>query len=443
MTGPARTRAVTAARRSEYRRGIGPLSGALFVYAGSPIILLQTNSIFVAPEMKATGLSATAVTIGPIITLTLGVLQPVVGWLAQRYPPRRFALIALVGFAVGLIAFGTFPPSFGMFWGLGVYTGVVGALAYWATLSRFLSLWFRRNLGIAIGIVGGAASLLPLAAIPVMSHFIYSGGGWRAGYWTLFAFVVVIAIPIAFALFREPKEPIFADDAALRVGGPAADERGTADEISGLPLHKIVKDGRFWTMLLAFALVTVGAGGFISNIAPILIGRGFSPALTTGLSMAILVGVLLGRLSGGLMIDRFWPYAAPLVIFCLSGIGAILTVGLPVGTATVVMWAAVIALGLSQGAEGDFSSFFLLREFGARHFGVINGWAVFVTSIGLFIGGFAVPFVRDLTGSYTGVAAVTALFYFAGALVCLVTGFLSVRAHRAGGTVFAGRGAEV
>jgi OFA family oxalate/formate antiporter-like MFS transporter len=424
---------------NELRRGLGPLIGAVSFYAGSPIILLQTGSVFVKPIMDDTGLPATAVTIGPVITLTLALLQPAVGLLLRRYSPRPMAIITLMGMALALIGLATLPPSFASFWGIAIFAGVVGSLGYWASLSRYLSLWFRRNFGIAIGLVGGSASLLPLIAIPIMSHFIYNGGGWRAGYWVLFVFVVAIALPLVLVLFRTPKEPIFEDDAALDGEGEGS---GTEDS-AGLPLNVIFRDGRYWTIVVSFALVTIGAGGFITNIAPIVLDREFSPAVATGLAMAILVGVMSGRILGGLMLDRIWPYAAPMIVFSVSGIGGILLVTLPVDTPVAIMWLVVIGIGLAQGAEGDFSSFFMLREFGSRHFPFINGWAILVMSVGLFIGGFSVAIFRDITGSYVGVAIVTALFYFAGAAMTLVAGYLSVRARRRGGRVFAGKESEV
>lgn len=64
-------------RPGEFRTGWKPLLGAMAVYAASPVIIAQTASLFIEPVMSQTGLSQTAISIGPIIFITLAVTQPV------------------------------------------------------------------------------------------------------------------------------------------------------------------------------------------------------------------------------------------------------------------------------------------------------------------------------------------------------------------------------
>lgn len=438
--GTGHAQALPGQKTNELRRGAGAMWGGIFYWAGSPIIIVQTQSILIAPQMEETGLPATAVTIAPWLLLVMGLLQPVVGWLLKKYSPRPLLLAALIGNAVGLAAFAILPASWASFWIIAIGIGVFGALGYWASISRMLSFWFRKNLGLVTGIVGGAASLLPLAMIPVLSYFIYNGGGWRSAYWTLFAYVVAISIPMTVLLFKKPRTPLFADDAALQNSdrSPAADKR-----LVGLTVPEILRTGRFWFLLVSQAIVTIAVGGFLANIAAIAIDRGFDPIVATGMAMAILVGVLGGRVLGGFLLDRVWSYASPILMFLLSGIGA-LTVGFaPTTSPVLLVWIAATLVGLSQGAEGDYMSYFALREFGAANFPFANGLVLAVNGVMTFIGGFAFAIAFDLTGSYSSVTGIVALAYFVAAVLMGAAGLISLRAHRNGALYYAGRGAAI
>ncbi|UOQ57524.1 MFS transporter [Leucobacter allii] len=408
----------------------------MFFYAGSPIIIAQTQSIMIGPTMEATGLPATAVTISPWIILFLGLLQPVAGWLLKRYSPRPFLITTVVVNALALLAFATLPPSWPMFWGIAFAVGIFGSLGYFTAISRMLSFWYRKNLGLAVGIVGGAASLLPLIALPVMTSFIYNGGGWRAGYWTLFVYVVVVTLPMVIWLFRKPKEPLFADDAALESTGA-----GKAPEAAGMELRDILRDSRFWTLAIGFGITNTAVGGFLANIAVVAQDRGFDARFATGLSMAMLVGVLLGRVVGGVLVDRIWSYAGPILVFTVSGVGAVLLGTLPNTTPIMLMWIVAATIGLSQGAEGDYITFFSLREFGAKNFTVVNGILLMLVGVSTFAGGITFAIVKDLTGSYSGVSIVISFAFFVGAVLTLLAGLVSIRAHRNGAQLYAGKDA--
>jgi MFS transporter, OFA family, oxalate/formate antiporter len=427
---------------SEFRRGKGALAGGVIFYAGSPIILAQTQSIMIAPTMEATGLPAVAVTISPWIILFLGILQPLVGWMLRTRSPRPFIIITVVANASALLLFALLPPSWFSFWAIAIGVGVVGSLGYQTAISRMLSFWFRSNLGVAVGIVGGAASLFPLIALPVMTYFIYNGGGWRAGYWTLFVYVMVVTLPLVLALFKKPKTPLFTDDRSLENAG-TTDDAATDDHTTGMSTKAIFRDARFWTLALSFFIANLAVGGFLANIAVIAQDRGFDAVFATGLSMAMLIGVFAGRVGGGVLIDRIpWPYLSPIIILVVSGVGAVLFTTLPTSVPIWLMWVIAALIGLSQGAEGDYMAFFSLREFGAKNYTFIVGFMFMATGVSGFLGGISFAIAKDLTGSYTAVSFIVAFAYLVGAALLLIAGLVSGAAHRRGAQFYAGHGAS-
>ncbi|PZM96925.1 MAG: hypothetical protein DIU79_03805, partial [Actinobacteria bacterium] len=115
------------------------------VYAASPVIIAQTASLFIEPVMSQTGLSQTAISIGPIIFITLAVTQPIVAFFINRLGTRPLGLTAVGVMLGGLVLLTILPPSRFSFYGVGILMGLGGALGYLATTAQFLSKGFTKH----------------------------------------------------------------------------------------------------------------------------------------------------------------------------------------------------------------------------------------------------------------------------------------------------------
>lgn len=419
--------------RSELAQGARPLLGAVALYGGSPIILLQTGAIFIQPIKEATGLPVSVIAIAPIITLMLSLAQPAVGALAGRFGTRPLAIGALGTMIFGLIALATLPATEATFLTVAILIGLGGSLGFTATTAKYLSLWFKKNFGLAFGVVGGAASVIPLLAVPLITAAIYSSD-WRAGYWVLVGFVTLISLPIVLWGFREPKTAVF-QGSTVRQSDSSSTEQSDS-------YRYVLTDARFWVLLLSIALVTLALGGFITHLQPMLLMKGIPIETATAMTMAVLVGVLTGRVIGGFFLDRIWPYLVPIIVLSAAAIGAFMLTTSASTLAVPILLVIVFAIGTAQGAEGDFPAFFLLREFGPIRFAVISGYAFLVAGACASMGGIAFSALRDLTGSYTIAGYMGAGFYGAGMALMAVVGALSQRAVRQGKPVYIGHTAN-
>ncbi|MGN7860871.1 MFS transporter [Microbacterium sp. 22303] len=424
------TEAVTDPR-GEIRSGWKPLIGGIALYGGSPIILLQTGGLFIEPVAQETGLPVSVVAIAPIVTLLLALGQPVVGAIIQRTGTRLVAIASLLTMITGLVLLAVLPSAQATFLLVAVLIGVGGSLGFTSTVAKYLSLWFRKNFGFAFGIVGGAASVIPLIAIPLISAAIYDSG-WRAGYWVLAGSVAVICLPMVLVLLREPQRESLPADT-----GPAAESTQTSPQRYAT-YRGVLADARYWLIVSSVLFVCLSLGGFIVHLQPILLSNGVPVEVATAMTMAILVGVLTGRVLGGIMLDRIWPYWVPVFVLLAAALSAY-AVTTAAGTLLVpVLFLVVFALGLAQGAEADFPAFFLLREFGPAKFAVVSGFAFLVAGVGAAIGGIGFSVLRDVTGNYTLAGSLGAAFYTTGLLLMAMAGIASKRAIRHGHPVFAG-----
>ena len=309
-------------RPGEFRTGWKPLLGAMAVYAASPVIIAQTASLFIEPVMSQTGLSQTAISIGPIIFITLAVTQPIVAFFINRLGTRPLGLTAVGVMLGGLVLLTILPPSRFSFYGVGILMGLGGALGYLATTAQFLSKWFSKHYGLTVGIVGAVGGIVPLLLTPILG-VVLENSGWRTGYYMIGAFMLIICLPLVVAFFREPKVPVAAPSGAAPTA-TADSDKPQAQALEGIPR---VRPPRIPATGFSPSPSSgeIAVGGFLASIVPILIGKGYDPSIAAIISMAMLAGVMTGRIVGGkCLLDRSpFPYLVPVVLFALSGISAV------------------------------------------------------------------------------------------------------------------------
>ncbi len=392
----------------ELRRGWGiifaSVLGLAFCIASYP---LYSMGPFYAPLQKEFGWSLQDVsTILLIVMFPVVGLAPVVGWCADRFGPVRLILGSQIGFGLGLIALGLLTQSLTTFYVLWLLIGIlsVGTLAI--SFNKILSANFARHRGLAIGLALAGTGLGGVFA-PNFAAWLIANYGWRMAYVGLGIMPLVVALP-ATLIFLRP------------AGSAAAIAEATRQHTVGATLGEAVRSYRFhfiaWTLVLGSAAST----GFIANFVPMLIDKGYDAATAASVAGTIGLAVILGRVSSGWCLDRFWGPGVGFVFLLVSSAAAFT---LAVGSyppAVTMLLAGLI--GLSAGAEFDLCSYFTSRYFGLKNFGKIYGWQY----IGFAVGGaLAAPLfsrVRDMSGSYETAMMAAGAFFLIGAFLLLSLG---------------------
>ncbi len=162
-------------------------------------------------------------------TLTMigfGVGGILMGKLSDRYGVMVPVLGGAVGLGLGFIAAGAATSLWQFSLIQGLLIGLLGTSATFAPLVADTSRWFTRRRGIALAICMSGNYLAGAIWPPVVQHFI-ENGGWRQAYFTIGAICLVVMLPLALMLRRQPPalpgaEPV-ASGAAAAV--PLAAER--------------------------------------------------------------------------------------------------------------------------------------------------------------------------------------------------------------------------
>jgi predicted MFS family arabinose efflux permease len=386
MTSPASSPTPDGAALAEWRRGWPVVAAATFGYGTGGAMFMMTAGLFIKPMRDALGWSTAAVTIAPIISLVWAFSSPFAGAVVDKFGSRPVALVAAIALMLCAIALATAPITSVTFYSIAVLIGIIGPMTNIASYARGIATWFRYSFGTALGVTLNGVSLVALISVPAVSAAIFNYG-WRAGYVALAGIILVLGVPIVFALFRErPQE----DTGQGEVSEP----------LSGYTLAEAMRDARFWAFVAAFGIGSIPLGGFLGHLQPLLASQGFGIAEATGLGVLYAVSVSIGRITGGVLLDRFWDCAVAGIMFALAGLGGLALGHLTIETTYLIVGAIVFLIGMGQGAEADFIAYFGRRTFGLRAYSTLLGTLAMASSLGMAAGGFSFAKLFDLQGNY-------------------------------------------
>lgn len=230
-------------------------------------------------------------------------------------------------------------------------------------------------------------SLLTKFKLPILSIAIV-GLGWLvwaviAEVWPLvvtegfnlarfqaFAFIPLVVIPV-FLMILLP----------IGKSSPAVLNNGQNSELPGKTLLEALRTWRFWLLASIFVPISYSIGGVIPNIEQIVVNNVFGTTrneatqdiASQAVELAAIIGlaVLLGRLIGGYLIDKYWAPGIAF-IFLASPALAFYILGQP-GTSANLATIAIFMIGFGAGVEYDFMAYMVSKYFGMRRYAAIYG----------------------------------------------------------------------
>jgi len=328
-----------------------------------------------------------------LLSLFTVIAFPFVGRMADVVGGRRTALIGII--ASPLLFFGfSQVTSFAMY---AVIYGLQVALLTTTTppiYFRVIVQNFRKARGMALAIAIAGPSLVAAVGGPLLNNLVVAEG-WQVGYIALMIFTAVGGF---LAFFLMPAE---------MHSGPALPRKRPAREDFALILRHRV----FWIIGISMLLCNLPQAIFLSQLNLILSEFGVVGRAASVMVSSYAVGMLIGRFISGFALDRFPARLVASSGLALSAIGLI-AIGFT-GGSIVLLSVAVLAIGLSFGAESDIIAYLIYRHFGSRIYSSVHGLTSSIVAISSVFGAGLVAFILHLTDTYwpfllgTGIAVLT------------------------------------
>ncbi|MDE2452932.1 MAG: MFS transporter [Burkholderiales bacterium] len=315
-----------------------------------------------------------------IVLLLQIVMNPVLGWMLDRWGSRKVGSASIVGFALALLYLSRIGNSLTEFYIAFLLIGLLATGTNVVAYARAITLWFDRKRGLALGVASGCQAVGAFV-MPIVMQKIIAASGWTQAILTLAGFELLICLPLVALLVKDdPRDYGWNADGDAEVhAATAALRAGAAPETSAM-----FRTGNFWKLALGFAIMGMCTYAWTTNVTFIL-------TRTAGLSLAKIAAIqgitgiafLAGRVVFGYLLDRF--HAPRLAIGALVLMAAFYLI---VGTATApaaIIFGALL-FGLSAGGEGDLLPYLAGRYFGARAVSKVFGWFLCAYFAGAAIG---------------------------------------------------------
>ncbi|MGT2509562.1 MFS transporter [Cupriavidus basilensis] len=357
---------------------------ALGMLAGYAPLFNATAGVFVKPLATEFGWGRSEASLSYAASMFgLAIVSPLVGTMMDRFGIRRVIAVSALIFGVATACMALQNGSRALWVSLSVVVGVFGAATSVLGYLTVLPQWFDRRLGLALGIAMcglGAGTVL----MPATAQYLVTGYGWRTAYIALGIGSIVLSL-IACTLLRERK--------ASGVGKT----RSKVSTVEGASLNQALRSYRLWAIWAVFVLASSATLSLGPHLPAMFADKGFSPADAARSASMVGVGLLIGRILTGILIDRIH---APFVA-CVFFVGGALGIFILRSTQDYQsLLVATMLIGLTIGAEGDLISYLVRSYFGLRAFGALFGIAFSGYGFGAVIGPVSLGAWFDRHGSY-------------------------------------------
>lgn len=397
------------AESGEFKRGWPVvLSSAVGIGLGLSPLPFYSLGVMAEPLSAEFGWKQSQI-FGGLFVMTIAVLiaGPVAGTLADRYGARPVALISVLLFGLTFAAFSQTTGDIGVFYALWAALGIAGAGTLPITWTRGVNSWFVTHRGLALGLALVATGIGGYTATQIVVAMLKTEGGWRSAYLAVAALPLLISLPLAYFLFSE--RPRSESASAL------------AASTIGLSLGQAALTWRFWVLAAAFVPISLALGGVIPNMVKILKSDGMSQEQAYFLYSLIPLTVAIGRVFGGMLIDRLWAPGVAFVMLAAPAFGLFELSLAGVADPTIAL-IGVILVGVALGVEYDFMAYMVARYFGMKAYAAIYGALYGFFALGAAIGPIWYATLFERNGSYDQALFLGALMTLVGAAMLPLLG---------------------
>jgi MFS family permease len=397
------TSAAPAEGQGEYARGWKALvASAMGIGLGMSPLPVFTAGIFAVALQHQFGWSRGGIMAAVFLqTVSLFVIGPPLGRLTDRIGARPVAIASTIGLGLSTAAFSLTTSNIWSFYAIYAVMSAVSVGTMPTTFAKVVSQWFDRRRGMALGLAlcttGIAGILLPLYVQSLIGWI-----GWRGAYVGLGLLPLVITLPCLLAF--------------LPAGGPIVTTT-LSPAATGMSVSEAVRRPRYWLLAALGLAAGIALSGIVNSLVPLLVDRGFTPGHAARLFSIYGLFLILGRITSGWLLDRFWAPVIGAIFLAAACAGSILLQH--GGQNIALLIPAVMLIALSSGAEFDLCAYLTGRYFGARNFASLYAIQYAFFGLGAGIAPALFGHIHDSQGSY-GAALLLAAALFAGSAVAIL-----------------------
>jgi MFS family permease len=344
----------------------------------------------------------------------VGLFAPLIGLLIDRWGPRRIMFGGLVLIGLGLVFLSRL-NSLAMYYG-GFAIIAIGDSGCSPTLvMTSIANWFRKRLGIAIGIMSSGFAcgglLVPLV-VRLIDIF-----DWRTTLFILGLAMWIVCLPLSLILRHKPEQYGYLPDGEKSiVTAPAQVPVSMATREVEIETKQALRSRTFWHIGLAVMCQFAVASTVMVHVMPYLSSVGIPRSIASLVAMFVPLVSITGRLGSGWLLDRFDKKRVATGFFALMIVGLLCMSYISSESFWLVI-PYIIIFGVGWGGGVTSRAALVSANFGRKKFGSILGFIMGMTALGGILGPLFAGWVFDTWASYRMAWLVLTVLIFAAMIV--------------------------
>ncbi len=371
--------------------------------------------VFIEPLEQTFNWSQGSITLVYAISSVVTALSsPFAGWFGDRYGARRAMVVGTAMFLLGMMLTGLISTIWELYLYFGVLLGVAQAI-FLVPLIPSAMYWFRRHLGIGMGLIMASWGLGPALAAPIVSLLLETMG-WRDGFIALGVGSAAVMF-VLIGLFRDKPEDKGLQPYGHRPGDVEVQKRNPSVEKTKLFNGYMRKTAAFWNMSSIHFLGCVGHAIILVYIVPLAVKEGMTAVQAAGVLTVLSAVSIISRIAVPIICDTIGTKKVMFIFFGLQGIMVVMLFW------THDLWMFylfAVLFGIGYGGETGGFPILNRRYYGHAPMGSPYGVQMLGAGLGMALGGWIGGPIFDIFGSYDVALWISIVTSLAGALNILV-----------------------
>ena len=344
------------------------------------------------------GWSLTIITAGFTIQwLMSAAMSPVCGWLSDRYGVRRVMWGGGILFMLGMLMTGIMNS----WWEYYLYFGLLlswGMASFQVTLVSGVTLWFRKNLGLAMGILQGLQGLATAFLIGLV-YLMFENWGWRVTFWVPGIAGGIILLTLTRWFYNEP-----ADRGITQYGAPADEpvrrlqNNAVAKLRANTFFRQVQRTGAFWNLATIHGLGCAGHNIILILLVAIAIDDGISGGMAATIYLVLTLVSTATRFATPILADLIGSKWIMGVCFGLQTLPILIL--FVAGDSVGLYFLFAVLFGIGMGGEMTAFPIINRQYYADAPTGTAYGWQMMGAGFGMALGPVMAGILRDFTGAY-------------------------------------------
>jgi MFS family permease len=374
------------------------IAGLAFIVLGFSRGLHSSFGVFNVALLEAFNWSrgATAGIFSVVLSVD-AVLSPVVGYLLDRFGPKKVVVAGCLALVTGLFLSARVTEL----WELYLYFGLVVAIGitFMGMVPHvfIISEWFSSNRATAIGLVYAGTGVGIMLLSP-LSEWLISTYGWSRTLEAYSAFVLLALLPLVWLFYQHGPY-----GQKLRQGS------GKREQQNQWTAKLALQSLQFWLLFFARICAACGTTVIVTHQVAHVVDVGYSNFLAASVFGLAGITSSFGRVVFGFIADLLTKQAAYTlnIVMTVIGVGALMM--LRDSSQTWLLYVYVIFFGIGFGSRAVIFSALTADIFSGKGFGSILGYSTVAVGVGGALGSWLGGAFYDWTGSYLVSFALSAL----------------------------------